>query len=53
MALWIQKSIVYDEKFNGTLNYMISKRSMLGKTMLELPMFIIIEANKNDFELGW
>ncbi|BAP58071.1 hypothetical protein THII_3774 [Thioploca ingrica] len=52
-ALWIQKSIAYDEKLNGTPDYMISKRSPLGKTMLELPLFIIVEAKKNDFEQGW
>ncbi|NJO17353.1 MAG: hypothetical protein HC877_16905 [Thioploca sp.] len=53
MALWIQKSIAYDEKLNGTPDYMISKRSILGKTMLELPLLIIIEAKKNDFDQGW
>jgi hypothetical protein len=52
-ALWIQKSIAYDEKLNGTPNYMISKRSPLGKTMLELPLLIIVEAKKNDFEQSW
>jgi hypothetical protein len=52
-ALWIQKSIAYDEKLNGTPDYMISKRSPLGKTMLELPLLMIVEAKKNDFEQGW
>jgi len=32
---------------------MLSKRSVLGKTVLEIPIIIIIEAKRNDFEQGW
>lgn len=53
ISLWIQKSIVYDEKLNGTPDYLISKKSELGKTMLEFPLIIVAEAKKNDFEQGW
>ncbi len=35
--LWIQKSIRYDEKLTGTSDYMMTKRSALGKTVLEFP----------------
>ncbi|MDM8566266.1 hypothetical protein QUF74_11535 [Candidatus Halobeggiatoa sp. HSG11] len=52
-SLWIQKSISYDEKLNGTPDYIISKKSELGKTMLECPLLIVVEAKKNDFEQGW
>ena len=52
-SFWIQKSITFDEVLSGTPDYILSKRSVLGKTVLEIPIIIIIEAKKNDFEQGW
>ena len=52
-SLWIQKSISYDEFLTGTPDYLISKRSAFGKTVLEPPLVVVVEAKKNDFEQGW
>jgi hypothetical protein len=52
-SLWIQKSITYNEKLTGTPDYMIAKRSELGKTVLAKPFVIVVEAKRNDFEQGW
>ena len=52
-SLWIQKSIRYDEDLTGTPDYVISRRSALGKTVLEPPLVVVVEAKKNDFEQGW
>jgi hypothetical protein len=52
-SLWIQKAIVYDDKLNGTPDYLIAIRSALGKTVLEAPLVVVAEARKNDFEQGW
>jgi len=52
-SLWVQKAIAYDGKLSGTPDYLVSKRSALGKTMLETPVIIVAEAKKNDFEQGW
>nr|VFJ66285.1 MAG: hypothetical protein BECKFW1821C_GA0114237_100919 [Candidatus Kentron sp. FW] len=52
-SLWIQRSISYDETLNGTPDYLVSKRSNLGKTVLEYPLMIIAEAKRNDFGEGW
>jgi hypothetical protein len=52
-SLWVQKSISYDDKLNGTPDYLIGTRSTLGKTVLEMPLVVIAEAKKNDFEQGW
>ena len=52
-SLWVQKSITYDSNLNGTPDYLVSKRSALGKTMLETPIIIVVEAKRNDFEQGW
>ncbi|GBF79835.1 hypothetical protein [Aphanothece sacrum] len=52
-SFWIQKSINYDHILSGTPDYILSKKSVLGKTVLENPIVIIVEAKKNDFEQGW
>jgi len=52
-SFWIQKSIAFDEILSGTPDYMFSKRSALGKTVLDTPILIIVEAKRNDFEQGW
>ncbi|WP_413164228.1 hypothetical protein ACL6C3_00165 [Capilliphycus salinus ALCB114379] len=52
-SFWIQKPIAFDETLQGTPDYIVSKNSALGKTMLEYPLVIVVEAKKNDFEQGW
>ncbi|NET44419.1 hypothetical protein [Okeania sp. SIO2B3] len=52
-SFWIRKSISYDEILSGTPDYLFSRRSELGKTVLEKPIVIVVEAKKNDFEQGW
>lgn len=52
-SFWIQKKISYDNILSGTLDYIFSRRSELGKTVLEKPIVIVAEAKKNDFEQGW
>ena len=52
-ALWIKKSITYDDVLNGTPDYFISTRSELGKLVVGTPLIMLVEAKKNDFEQGW
>lgn len=52
-AFWIQKSIAYDSVLCGTPDYIFSGKSNLGKTVLEKPLLIVVEAKRNDFEQGW
>ena len=52
-VFWVQKSIRYDQQLTGTPDYMIAKRSPLGKTVVEFPIILVTEAKKNDFEQGW
>ena len=52
-TLWSHKSLNYDSKLNGTPDYMISTRSELGKTVLGLPLVMVVEAKQNNFILGW
>lgn len=52
-ALWVQKSFTVDGKLCGTPDYMLSQKSNLGKTILEAPLVLMVEAKRNDFEQGW
>jgi hypothetical protein len=52
-SFWIQKGISFDAVLTGTPDYIFSRRSPLGKTVLEAPLVIVVEAKKNDFEQGW
>jgi len=52
-ALWIQKPITYDDTLNGTPDYLISTKSELGKPVVGIPLIVLVEAKKNDFEQGW
>lgn len=52
-ALWIQKSIAYDELLSGTPGYLIATKSELGKPVVGTPLIVLVEAKKNDFEQGW
>lgn len=52
-SFWVQKPIAYNAVLSGTPDYIFSMRSSLGKTVLELPLLLIVAAKKNDFEQGW
>ncbi|OAD23062.1 hypothetical protein THIOM_001114 [Candidatus Thiomargarita nelsonii] len=52
-SLWSHKSIKYDAKLTGTPDYIFSTKSELGKTVLGLPIVLIVEAKQNDFNEGW
>ena len=52
-SLWSHKSISHDQMVTGTPDYMISTKSDLGKTILGIPILIIVEAKQNNFTEGW
>lgn len=52
-TLWSHKSITYDHKLTGTPDYLISTKSELGKTILGLPLLVVVEAKQNNFIEGW
>lgn len=52
-TLWSHKSISYDNKLTGTPDYLISTKSELGKTILGLPLIVVVEAKQNNFIEGW
>ena len=52
-TLWSHHSLNFDEKLSGFPEYILAKRSSLGKIVFDKPYFIIVEAKQDDFEGGW
>jgi len=51
--LWSHQPLISDDDLSGTPDYLIAKRSPLGKIVFEKPYFIVIEAKKDNFAEGW
>ncbi len=51
--LWIREPLAYDEILSGTPDYFVATRSELGKNVVGTPVVMVVEAKKNDFEIGW
>ena len=52
-SLWSHKSIFADSVLSGTPDYIIAKRSELGKNVLGHPLVVVVEAKQNNFTQGW
>ena len=52
-VLWIKEPLAYDAILSGTPDYFIATRSEFGKPVIGTPVVIVVEAKKNDFEVGW
>jgi hypothetical protein len=52
-TLWSHESLNYDEKLSGFPEYILAKRSPLGKVVFDKPYFILVEAKQDNFEAGW
>jgi hypothetical protein len=53
LLLWSHQPLNYDANLCGIPDYMVAKRSPMGKIFLEKPFLIIVEAKKDNFEEGW
>ncbi|ARV60592.1 hypothetical protein BZZ01_19955 [Nostocales cyanobacterium HT-58-2] len=51
--LWSHQSLNYDEKLSGFPEYILAKRSPLGKVVFDKPYFILVEAKQDNFEAAW
>ncbi len=52
-TLWSHEFLDYNEKLTGYPEYILAKRSSLGKVVFDKPYFILVEAKQDDFEGGW
>ena len=53
LAIWSRPPLLLDNELSGIPDYVISKKSELGKIMLESPYVAVVEAKKDDFTSGW
>ncbi len=51
--LWSHHPLEESDELSGIPDYVIAKRSPLGKIIFEQPYFIVIEAKKDNFSEGW
>lgn len=51
--LWSHQPINFDETLSGVPDYVVAKRSPLGKFVFDQPYVIVIEAKRDDFAAGW
>lgn len=52
-VLWGHKLLTYDENLVGFPEYILAKRSPLGKVVFDKPYFLLVEAKQDKFEEGW
>lgn len=53
LAIWSRPALMLDNDLSGIPNYVISKKSALGKIIFESPYVAVVEAKKDDFSSGW
>lgn len=51
--LWSHQSLTYDENLSGFPEYILAKRSPLGKVVFDKPYFLLVEAKQDKFDEGW
>jgi hypothetical protein len=52
-TLWSHQSLNYDEQLSGFPEYILAKRSQLGKVVFDQPYFLLVEAKQDKFDEGW
>ena len=52
-VLWSHQCLTYDEKLTGFPEYVLAKRSPLGKIVFDQPYFLLVEAKQDKFESAW
>ena len=51
--LWSHQSLNYDEKLSGFPEYILARRSPLGKVVFDRPYLMLVEAKQDNFEAAW
>lgn len=53
LMLWSHQSLEFNSKLSGIPDYLIAKKSALGKVVMDKPFVAVVEAKKDDFSAGW
>jgi hypothetical protein len=51
--LWSHEALNCDTKLSGFPEYILAKRSPLGKVVFDKPYLLLVEAKQDKFEEGW
>lgn len=52
-TLWSHQLLTCDEALSGYPEYILAKRSPLGKVVFDKPYLLIVEAKQDNFDWGW
>ena len=50
---WSHQSLICDESLSGFPEYVLARRSPLGKIVFDQPYFILVEAKQDNFDAAW
>jgi hypothetical protein len=53
ITIWSHVSLYQRDRILGTPDYIIAKRSPLSIRVMDMPLAMIMEAKRNDFDMGW
>jgi hypothetical protein len=53
LIVWSHVSLYHDGQLLGVPDYIIAKRSPLAPEVMDMPLAMITEAKRNDFDMGW
>ena len=51
--VWSHQPISLNSELNGVPDYLFTRQSPLGSTILDSPYVAVVEAKRDDFTLGW
>jgi len=52
-TLWSHQMLTCDDVLSGYPEYVLAKRSPLGKVVFDKPYLLIVEAKQDNFDWGW
>ena len=52
-TLWSHQSLTCDDNLSGFPEYILAKRSPLGKVVFDKPYLLLVEAKQDKFDEGW
>jgi hypothetical protein len=53
LTIWSHMPLYKDDRLLGTPDYTIAKRSPFSFEVMDMPLAMIMEAKRNDFDMGW
>lgn len=51
--LWSHQFLNYDAQLSGFPEYILARRSPLGKIVFDQPYFVLVEAKQDNFDAAW